>query len=272
MEAPLLSDLRADVPADLAALIARMMAKEPDRRFQAPDEVAKALESIVNVRPETVTLNDRISPGRRRLVLARGLALSAIGMVIFATYFATERGDLLQKNLIVNGSFENGPQVGLDLRLGGGSTAISGWTVSRGGIGYIGHDFWKPADGKRSLHVSPGGIKQSIKTRRGQRYRISFLMAGNPEFNINSPVKVLLLCAGRQTTEIPLRYHAVVMAQHGLGGEDLGLRGCERADDRRILHAAIRTVNRAPWPGPRRCSCCRPPGQGVMAFRRLHAV
>jgi hypothetical protein len=34
---------RADVPSELAALVARMMAKKPGRRFQAPVEVARRL-------------------------------------------------------------------------------------------------------------------------------------------------------------------------------------------------------------------------------------
>ena len=43
MDAQLLNFVRPEVPAELAALVAKMMAKEPRRRFQAPDEVAKAL-------------------------------------------------------------------------------------------------------------------------------------------------------------------------------------------------------------------------------------
>ena len=35
--------MRADVPAELTAVVARMMAKEPENRFQTPAEVAKAL-------------------------------------------------------------------------------------------------------------------------------------------------------------------------------------------------------------------------------------
>jgi serine/threonine protein kinase len=35
--------VRADVPVELAALVAKMMAKEPERRFQTPSEAARAL-------------------------------------------------------------------------------------------------------------------------------------------------------------------------------------------------------------------------------------
>jgi WD40 repeat protein/serine/threonine protein kinase len=44
MEARLLNFVRDEVPAELAALVAKMMAKDPDRRFQTPAEVAEALE------------------------------------------------------------------------------------------------------------------------------------------------------------------------------------------------------------------------------------
>jgi choice-of-anchor C domain-containing protein len=85
-------------------------------------------------------------------------------------------------NLIVNGSFEEGPAVGGFLPLNPGSTAIRGWTVTRGSIDYIG-THWAHADGKRSvdLHGSPGygGIEQTISTAKRQRYRISFSLAGS---------------------------------------------------------------------------------------------
>jgi serine/threonine protein kinase/WD40 repeat protein len=43
MEAEPLNLVRPEVPADLAAVVAKMMAKEPGRRFQTPGEVARAL-------------------------------------------------------------------------------------------------------------------------------------------------------------------------------------------------------------------------------------
>ena len=43
MDAQLLNFVRPEVPSELAALVAKMMAKEPGRRFQEPKEVAQAL-------------------------------------------------------------------------------------------------------------------------------------------------------------------------------------------------------------------------------------
>jgi serine/threonine protein kinase/tetratricopeptide (TPR) repeat protein len=48
LEAASLNDLRPEVPAELAALVARMMAKDPAQRFQTPGEVAQALIPYLN--------------------------------------------------------------------------------------------------------------------------------------------------------------------------------------------------------------------------------
>ena len=43
MDATPLNLARPEVPVELAALVAKMMAKEPERRFQEPKQVAQAL-------------------------------------------------------------------------------------------------------------------------------------------------------------------------------------------------------------------------------------
>ncbi|HEY2157131.1 MAG TPA: protein kinase, partial [Isosphaeraceae bacterium] len=43
MDAPALNMVRPEVPSELAALVAKMMAKDPARRFQTPGEVSQAL-------------------------------------------------------------------------------------------------------------------------------------------------------------------------------------------------------------------------------------
>ena len=52
--ARLLSDVRPEIPVHLAALVARMMAKDPDERFQNPAELAQALEAFSSMRNGTV--------------------------------------------------------------------------------------------------------------------------------------------------------------------------------------------------------------------------
>src|SRR4051812_12760222 len=88
-------------------------------------------------------------------------------------------------NLVVNGSFEEGPEVEVYKPLDPDSTAMKGWVVTRGQIDIVvetGAE-WKAADGKRSLdlHGSPGfgGVKQTIPTKAGQKYRVTFHMTTN---------------------------------------------------------------------------------------------
>src|SRR5687767_12066155 len=83
-------------------------------------------------------------------------------------------------NLVVNGSFEEGPEVEVYKPLDRDSTAMKGWVVTRGQIDLVVQtgDEWRAADGQRSLdlHGSPGlgGVKQTIPTKAGQKYRIEF--------------------------------------------------------------------------------------------------
>jgi choice-of-anchor C domain-containing protein len=87
------------------------------------------------------------------------------------------------KNLLTNGSFEEGPETNLMTSLNRDSQKIPGWVVTRGQIDYMG-TFWDHQEGKRSidLHGSPGygGIKQTFKTRKGVRYKLSFYLASTP--------------------------------------------------------------------------------------------
>lgn len=89
-----------------------------------------------------------------------------------------------QAATIVNGSFENGAFSGAGFdTLGAGNTSITGWTIGGAGVDWIG-SHWTAADGNRSLDLSAlsGGIvSQVVATEAGQRYKVSFGMAGNPD-------------------------------------------------------------------------------------------
>ncbi len=84
LEAEPLNTMRPEVPDELAALVAKMMAKDPGRRFQTPGEVAQALvpffkktseERRIST-PETYALEDRVetvnSAGQRMLSTESG--------------------------------------------------------------------------------------------------------------------------------------------------------------------------------------------------------
>jgi len=86
--------------------------------------------------------------------------------------------------MLVNPSFESGPAVpGSFLALNAGSTAMPGWTVTRGQIDIV-TTGWQQVDGQRSLDLngSPGsgGVAQTFATTPNRDYLISFYLAGNP--------------------------------------------------------------------------------------------
>jgi choice-of-anchor C domain-containing protein len=80
-----------------------------------------------------------------------------------------------------NTSFETGPDPGDAMQLASGSTAITGWTVTRNPIDYVGLR-WAAWQGARSLGLNgaaPGGITQTVATVPGQVYTVHFFMSGD---------------------------------------------------------------------------------------------
>jgi choice-of-anchor C domain-containing protein len=105
-------------------------------------------------------------------------------------------------NLVVNGSFEDGPEFEVCKPLDKGSTDMKGWVVTRGQIDITqqNKDQWKAAHGKRALdlHGSPGfgGVEQTIATKPGKRYKVTFRMSGNPGVPEHKKVQLGVRAAG----------------------------------------------------------------------------
>jgi choice-of-anchor C domain-containing protein len=82
-----------------------------------------------------------------------------------------------------NGSFETGSSdPGSSVQLNAVSTAITGWTITTGSVDWIG-TYWTAQSGARSLDLSGGGagaISQTLATKIGKNYDVSFYLAGNP--------------------------------------------------------------------------------------------
>jgi hypothetical protein len=83
---------RNDLPPGLAAILDRMLAKDPRRRFQTPADMARALEPFAA--GESAPRN---SP-RRRFWLAAGLGLAATALVVLAVVFARNRQPAGEEN------------------------------------------------------------------------------------------------------------------------------------------------------------------------------
>lgn len=108
-----LTALRPDVPAPVARVVEKMMAKDPAQRYQTPLEVAQALptqELLTRWQNEQATLAGPAHPGapppdrpatrsRRRLLVAAGvlLALAALAYGFGGTVirYATNKGELV---------------------------------------------------------------------------------------------------------------------------------------------------------------------------------
>jgi choice-of-anchor C domain-containing protein len=82
-----------------------------------------------------------------------------------------------------NGSFEQ-PAIGSRfVSLGVGST-MGAWTVESGSVDLVHSSYWQPAAGSQSIDLnscSAGRISQTMPVEPGQRYRIAYSYAGNPE-------------------------------------------------------------------------------------------
>lgn len=97
--------------------------------------------------------------------------------------------------ILINGSFETGvsPPSTNFTTLNAGNTNLTGWTIGAGGIDWIG-TYWQASDGVRSLDmtaINAGSISQTFATIIGQRYLVSFDLAGNPDANGGSRLKSL---------------------------------------------------------------------------------
>ena len=96
-------------------------------------------------------------------------------------------GNVVAGNLLQNGGFEEGPDPGEYKLHQAGSTELRGWTVSRGNVDVVG-SFFPASEGSRCLDLDglqPGGIRQTVPTKAGQKYRLIFDLAGSPHGSEN---------------------------------------------------------------------------------------
>lgn len=116
-----------------------------------------------------------------------------------------------QADLIVNGSFEesNLNPGSAWIPMGGGNTAITGWTTIGAGIDYMG-TILAASDGSRSIDLnnvsSGGGIAQTFATISGWLYTVEFDLSANM-YGGPTP-KVMQVSAAGQSAEFEFDYVA----------------------------------------------------------------
>lgn len=115
--------------------------------------------------------------------------LAGVALVALSSFAAAST------NLITNGGFESNSAnftSGGYITLGLGSNALTGWTITGDSVDLI-NAYWTPSQGQFSLDLSgdyDGAISQTFNTVIGQKYLVSFDMAGNPD-DINDTIKFL---------------------------------------------------------------------------------
>jgi choice-of-anchor C domain-containing protein len=131
------------------------------------------------------------------------VACSALMLASLPTSAAPIPKGAQSANLLVNGSFEDVADADASRPLDKGSTAVKGWVVTRGQIDVTQQheNVWKAHHGKRGLdlHGSPGfgGVEQTIATKPGKRYKVTFRMSGNPGVPEHKKVQLGVRAAGR---------------------------------------------------------------------------
>lgn len=103
-------------------------------------------------------------------------------------------------NLLVNPSFELGTPTAAFTTLPVGSTAITGWTVTRTDVDIVG-TFWVSHNGHRSIDLDglhPGCLAQTFATTPGTQYTVTFWLAGNPA--CGTLTKSMTMSAAGQTS------------------------------------------------------------------------
>jgi serine/threonine protein kinase len=84
-QAVMLHERRADVPPELSAVVARMLAKDPAQRYQTPQEVADALAPFCLSSPRnkaTVRTKDKQAQRRRALARRRWRTMGLVALAV----------------------------------------------------------------------------------------------------------------------------------------------------------------------------------------------
>ncbi len=90
---PPLAELRPDLPAGLAAVVERMMAKEPSQRYQTPAKVAEALAPFTRPAAKTRPITRRRWPSVAVAVAAAAVAAVLLGAAVYR--IQTDQGELV---------------------------------------------------------------------------------------------------------------------------------------------------------------------------------
>jgi len=121
----------------------------------------------------------------RRLVVAAFATALLMAPGLVAPVAAAPAPGATSTNLIANGTFSEPVVCPKDMgKFVGGSTAITDWTVGEVSVNVVCHTYFQPETGDQSIDLSgtpgPGSLAQTVPTTSGNKYTLSWFMAGNP--------------------------------------------------------------------------------------------
>ena len=108
-DAERLDSLRENVPAELASVVAKMIAKDPDERFQTPAEVAVALEPFSRaIQPEHESPRLQVQPigGRNRFRQLAAVAILFVAAFVAGVVFYLQTGNGMIRVELMDKSLE----------------------------------------------------------------------------------------------------------------------------------------------------------------------
>lgn len=130
---------------------------------------------------------------RFRILAATLLSAAALPPLATAAAVANQP-ETLGPNIAANGGFERGSDPGEKLDIPAGAPSLEGWTTVGPAVRVVG-TYWQAQEGTRSLSLTsydkyptdpkvipPGasGVRQTLTTLVGQRYRVTFYQASSP--------------------------------------------------------------------------------------------
>jgi WD40 repeat protein len=106
-----LTEVRPDVPAELWAVVAKMLAKNPDDRYQTPKEVAQALQPFVQTKAKAPRTQDNGRPSWTMYAVGTAVGVGLVAIVLLACVLLTVR---TSKGKVVIDIDQSGAEVFVD--------------------------------------------------------------------------------------------------------------------------------------------------------------
>ena len=197
-----LSEFRDDVPEEVAAILNKMMAKDPAERYQTPRDVAEALRQASGQRKPAGSVDQVRAPHSQKLhrklvALAAGVIAALIAFAVY--YIQTDYG--VVRIEVADDSLE---------------VQLAGETITA-------------KDGEKEISIRPGEQKLHVKRGDFEFYADSFELRRGEKISLKvelMPGKIVVSKDGKRIGAEPLRETIIArFSQTETGGTEILLNG-----------------------------------------------